>query len=300
MRRALLILLAACSNDGASSDPGLGSLLQLSEAAQFRPGPFPADDGGPAALDVRTADGTVVIGRLMDSVIGVLDVPARAWVIGVGRGDGTIEPDTWLLPSGVPDFETPEFPSAKARIGVADEFPIGPFEIVIAAADADGRFGAPARAPLVAEPVDPPAGELVIGLVWEGNADLDIHVIEPGMFGGEAFSDDPNTFDPPIGEPVPPGESDKHGILDHDGNKDCRREANPSEHVIWTMPPPAGEYIVRVDAPSMCGDPSVAWYVTAYRNGVLIGESRGVSTQEDVEMPRGRGAGVTALRFTLP
>jgi hypothetical protein len=302
--RALVasLLLVAC-HDGATPDPGLGSLLQVAGKAQFRPGPFPADEGGPQTIDLSPFHVSLVVGRLMEAIDGTLDVPARAWVIGIGRDDGTLAPDTWLLPAQTPDFDTPDFPSAHARVGVVPEFPLGPFDLVIAAADEDGRFGAPVRARMLALPEDAPAGELVIQLVWEGNADLDIHVIEPGPFGGEAFADDPNTFDPVPGEPVDPAEPPKHGIIDHDGNKDCRRQANPSEAVVWTMPPPAGEYIVRVDAPSMCGDASVAWFVTAYRtiNGVTetLGSARGVSTQEDVEMPRGRGAGVLALRFSL-
>ena len=139
----------------------------------------------------------------------------------------------------------------------------------------------------------------MIALVWHGRADLDVHVVDP--LGGEAWSDDPNTYVPPRpGDPPdPPDAWRDHGILDHDGNKDCRRDANPAEHVIWTVEPPAGEYVVRVDARAMCGDASAAWFVAAYRNGELIGAARGVAIPDDTLLPHGAGAGGRALRFAL-
>ncbi len=294
----LLLLLVDCS-DGASNDRGLDELLQIFDTdAQFRPGPFPAEDGGPPAIDLRTAVNDVVIGRLRTTFDGQLGPGSRAFVIGIDGVDGT-----WLLPAGIPDFESPDSPSATGTIGVRPEFPMGPFTLAIAGSDETGAFGAPAKAELIAVPEDPPAGELVIELAWEGNADLDLHVLEPGPFGGEVFSGDPNSYTPVPGEPMDPAEPPKHGILDHDGNKDCGRMPHPTEHVVWSLPPPAGEYVVRVDTPSLCGDGSAAWYVAAYRtiDGVteLIGSARGTSTPDHVLLPRGRGAGITALRFSL-
>jgi hypothetical protein len=161
-----------------------------------------------------------------------------------------------------------------------------------------GRFGAPATVDLVANAAPPPAGELVIGLDWDGVADLDLHVLDP--LGGEAWSDDPNTWvPPPPGEPVDPTAYLTGGILDHDGNANCHRDGRPAEHVIWRMPPPAGTYLVRVDARSMCGGPAAAWYVAAYRNATLLSAARGVATGDDVQQPHGAGAGVLALRFAL-
>lgn len=66
------------------------------------------------------------------------------------------------------------------------------------------------------------------------------------------------------------------------------------------MPPPPGDYVVRVDVRMMCGDPSAAWSVAAYRNDVLIGAARGVSTEDDAELPgHGAGAGQLALQLTV-
>jgi hypothetical protein len=292
--RWLVVALAACT--GVSPDPGLTAQLQV-PGAQFRPGPFPGDEGGPATLGLGTTHAMMLIGRFLESFDGTLEPSAHAAVFGIEGAD-----DAWLVVAGAPDFDTPGSPSAKARFGLAADFPPGPVTFVMAAADADGRFGAPAYREVIAAVEPPPDGELVIELAWQGRADLDLHVVD--ALGGEGFSDDPNTFDPPIGEPVDPVEFRNHGILDHDGNKDCRRDAHPSEHFIWTVPPPAGDYVVRVDTPAMCGDPSAVWYVAAYRKQpdgtlVLLGSATGVSTQDDTLHPRGRGAGVTALRFAL-
>lgn len=298
----LLVSLAAC-HDGASPEQPLGELLQVSGDAQFRPGPFPADEGGPDAIDLSTVAIDVFVGRLRTTFDGTLENSARAFVVGVAEREDVISEGTWLLPAGVPDFDSPDNPAGNGTIGVRPEFPLGPFHLVIAATDENGKFGAPAMTELIAVPEEVPTGDLVIELAWGGNADLDLHVVEPGPFGGEVFAGDPNSFEQVPGQPVPPDEPDKHGILDHDGNAECRRMPHPNEHVIWTLPPPAGEYIVRVDTPSLCGDGSAAWYVAAYRtiNGVteLIGSARGTSTPDHVLLPRGRGAGITALRFSL-
>ncbi|HEX7839566.1 MAG TPA: hypothetical protein VF469_18955 [Kofleriaceae bacterium] len=289
---ACLALVTGCGAS-ASPDPGLTSRLQL-PGAQYRPGSLPAPSGGPDAIQLRSTHAAVTIGQLRERITGTLGPGSRSGVIGIAGEDGG-----WILPAGVPSFETPDDPSAAAIIGLADDFPPGPFTLVVAGGDADGRFGASAGEMLIAEPADPPSGELVIGLSWDGVADLDVHVVDP--LGGEAWSDDPNTWQPPPpGEPVDPTAYRTGGILDRDGNASCHRDARPSEHVIWMMPPPSGAYAVRVDARSMCGGPAQAWYVAAYRNGVLLGAARGVSTDDDVQLySHGKGAGVLALEFTL-
>lgn len=289
--RTLLVLLCAC--DAASPDPGLDAMLQV-EGAQYRPSAFPVDEGGPSALSVQTRHSEVIVGRVGETLRGVLEANARGVVIGVEGFDGT-----WLMPASGSDIDTPGLATAKASFALSHEFPTGPFVLQIAASDVDGRFGARATQMLVANPEDEPTGELVIGLLWDGAADLDIHVVDPQ--GGEAWSDDPNTWTPPPpGEPVDPEAWKSGGILDHDGNKDCTREGKPREHVIWQKPPPSGKYIVRVDARAMCGDASSAWYVYAKRGDMLLGAARGVATYDDTLLQHGAGAGVLALSFTLP
>lgn len=289
--RALVVLVLAGCTDGATSDLGLGSMLQV-EGAQFRPGPFPRDSGGPDALQISTAQTELQVGQIREPIRGVLEPSARGAVIGIAGHEGA-----WILPASPPEFETPDNPSAMAIVGLAADFPPGPFTLLIGASDKDGRFGAPVSRDLLALEAPIPDGELVIGLYWSGRADLDIHVVDP--FGEEAYSRDPNTApEPRPGEPVDPNAYLKGGVLSHDGNKDCHRDGAPNEHVVWSMPPPDGGYIVRVDTRSLCGDAGAAWEVRAYRSGERIGQARGTSTPNDVLFQHGAGAGVTALEFS--
>jgi len=290
--RAALVVLAGCGVS-ATPDPGTGALLQVA-GAQYRPGPLPAPSGGPDAVTVTPRHTEVQIGPTRERIDGVLGVGTRAAVLGIAGVDGG-----WILAAGSPTFEQPDNPSVSALIGVGHGLAPGPFTLVLYGGDADGQFGAPASFAMTAAPVPPPAGELVISLDWDGLADLDLHVVD--ALGGEAWADDPNTWvPPPAGEPVDPTAYLTGGRLDHDGNASCHHDGEPSEHVIWTLPPPAGAYVVRVDARAMCGDASAAWSVAAYRNDQLLGAARGVATAGDVELePHGAGAGVLALRFSL-
>ncbi|HLL22355.1 MAG TPA: hypothetical protein VK427_09500 [Kofleriaceae bacterium] len=295
MRITWLLVLTAC--DAASPDPGRTAELQV-EGAQFRPGAFPRADGGPATLALSTRSSMLIVDRFDGQLRGILEPHARAAAIGIAGDD-----DAWIVVAGPPDLDSPGQPTAKASFGLAASFPAGPFTLQLAAADEHGRFGEPQTTTVVALDELPPAGELVVGLYWEGRADLDLHVVDP--LGGEAWSDDPNTYvPPPPGTPVDPEAYKAGGILDRDGNKDCRRDGRPREHVIWRRPPPTGNYVVRVDARAMCGDEIASWYAVAMRGGEVLGQARGIATRDDVLVDQdtnGRaGAGVHAFGFTLP
>jgi len=299
MRRALLLLaLAAC--DAASSDPGLGAPLYLA-GGQFRPGAFPAATGGPATESVQTLHATVVVDENRETLSAVLDPAAHAAIVGLAGDQGA-----WILPAGPPDFDTPG--KATLHAGYAVSTTPGPLTILVAAVAADGRIGEPASADVVALDAPAPDGVLVVSLQWQGRADLDLHVVDPD--GNEAWSGDPNTWKKPIG-PSDPNAYLTGGMLDHDGNAGCTRDGAPSEDVVWaqhmtpsgtTIDPivPPGEYTVRVDARSLCGDPSAAWGVTVYSSGEVLAAARGIATPDDVTyQPHGAGAGVTALHFAL-
>jgi hypothetical protein len=299
MRRALLLLsLAAC--DAASSDPGLGAPLYV-EGGQFRPGAFPAASGGPATESVQTLHATVVVDENREAVSAVFDGTTRAAIVGLAGEDGA-----WIVPAGPPDFDTPGKATLHASYGVS--VTPGPITMLVAAVDAQGRIGEPASVALVALDEPPPDGVLVVSLQWQGRADLDLHVVDPN--GDEAWSGDPNTWKKPIG-PTDPNAYLTGGILDHDGNAGCTLDGQPSEDVVWaqrmsssgtTVDPivPSGEYTVRVDARSMCGDASAAWAVTVLSNGEVLAKTRGIATPDDVTYQmHGAGAGITALHFTL-
>jgi hypothetical protein len=297
--RALLLLLAACG--GATNDPGYGTALAIA-GAQFRPGAFPSANGGPSTQQVTSGHQAIAIGTFREKLHAVMAPDARAAIVGIVGQEGA-----WIVVAGPPDIDTPGQPTATATFGLDSSVTPGPFTLELAAVDGDGKIGEPATADLVADDSPPPDGDLVVGLVWDSTADLDIHVVDP--LGGEAWSDKPNTLVPTQpGDPVDPLAYLASGLLDHDGNQACHRDASPNEHVIWKtrsgpngdVAPviPTGTYTVRVDTRSMCSDASAAWYVEVYAEGVLIGSARGVAVPDDVRDDHGYGAGVTALTFT--
>jgi hypothetical protein len=285
----------ACS--GASSDPGYGDPLQIPNA-QYRPGSFPEPTGGPDTVSFTTVRSFALIGEVREQLNGLVGPTAHGAIVGVQGGDGS-----WILTAGPPSFESGSaVGTVGAGFGIATDEPAGPLTLEMAAVDGDGHVGAPRTVELTAEPVPPPTGALVVGLVWDTNADLDLHVIDPS--GSEAFTGHPNTIDRPDPmtcecNPNDPAPFYDGGILDHDGNFDCTRDGNPSEHVIWQAMPERGKYTVRVEARAMCGAPSSPWYVEVFDDtGALLHAARGVSTQDDVTFgSHGPGAGVTALTF---
>ena len=296
--RAWLLLVAACG--GASPELGLDSLVVV-PGAQFRPGDYPAPTGGPDTLQVLPLHQNAIIGGTFESVTGILGTSARGAILGIDGATGV-----WILPAGPPGFENPDNPTVSATLRLADDFPEGPFDILVAGVDEGGKIGEPGRGTIIAADVPPPDGQLVVSLAWDSAADLDLHVVDPN--GGEAWSEDPNTI--PYGGPgQDPNAFQAGGQLDHDGNAGCRTAGTPNEHVVWKKtdtfgnalpPPPAGTYIVRVDPHAMCGAASASWYVAVTDGtGALIAAVRGFATPDDVTYGKhGLGGGVTALTFT--
>jgi hypothetical protein len=89
-------------------------------------------------------------------------------------------------------------------------------------------------------------------------------------------------------------------VLDFDSNEDCQIDGRDRENVVWTGEPPAGHYIVRVDAFSLCGQMSAAWHAIAYTPQETKGEASGVLTGAATREAPTAGAGLTALEFDYP
>jgi hypothetical protein len=90
------------------------------------------------------------------------------------------------------------------------------------------------------------------------------------------------------------------GVLDFDSNEDCQIDGRDLENVVWTGQPPAGHYIVRVDAFSLCGQMSAAWHAIAYTPQATLGEASGVLTGAATRGAPTAGAGLTAFEFDYP
>jgi hypothetical protein len=308
LRRLVLLALAGCSG-GATSDLGYGNELVV-PGAQFRPGEFPEATGGPPVVNFTSTHTGIVIGQIRETITAVLDGSATGAILGIA---GT--PGAWIATTQPPDVTAPGEATLALAIGLAADAQAGPFTLLLAGVDEAGRISEPASLDYVAVATPPPSGDLVIALVWDSTADLDLHVVDP--LGGEAYSAKPSTFTPPPpGMPIDPATQENEvlasGWLDHDANAGCTTSGAPSEHVIWTprvnpntgatVQPviPSGTYTVRVDTRSLCEDAQAYWYVEADSESVDVGNARGVSTSEDVLARHGNGAGVTALTFEIP
>ncbi len=298
MRVAVLtmtIAVSACT--AASSDPGSQAWLHM-PGAQFREEPVPLGGDGPAIQALVPRNNQIILGRETNVLRGALAADATALIVGLDGDTGS-----WVVTAGLPDVETPGLPSIDARFGLQLDAPAGMQRLVAVAArtDADGnlQIGPRTTLDLVAVPIAPPTGELSVALTWSGPADLDLHVVDP--LGGEAWSGDPNTYQlPPPGEPVDPDGFRNGGILDHDGNANCHRDAIPTENVVWQRVPPTGRYIVRVDTRAMCNSGIAHWLVVVRRGDQVITTTEGRSVSGDELHDHRAGAGVTALTFDVP
>jgi len=133
---------------------------------------------------------------------------------------------------------------------------------------------------------------------------LDLHVVAPATASllpegetTEIWSKKRNTLAPrtPADAPYTDEEIAAQGTLDFDSNSGCAYDGRNNENVIWALPPPAGHYIVRVDAASLCGASTARWHVAAYYQGEKVAEAFGQMTDIDTTRPHVAGAGLTVL-----
>jgi hypothetical protein len=167
------------------------------------------------------------------------------------------------------------------------------------AVDASGNFG-PATIDPQTVILDQPTGNVVISLEWDAPVDLDLHVQVPANNDNGFIWVWPKA---PAATPSLNSTALADGVLDRDSNANCAIDGKDQEDVIWTGAPPAGHYIVRVDAFSLCGQVSASWHATAYYPaGALspVQEASGVLTTASTRYAPTAGAGVTAFEFDYP
>jgi len=287
----LLAGSAACA--GASSDPGLGAWLRV-DPAQFVPGPMPEPDGGPEILSARVPHNTLQVGSVHDHVTGSAEVSATA--IAIAR-----VPDSgyWIVTTGIPTTEEPDVPSYYATLGLARDFPLGPFELALSAVDRAGHFGPRTTLQLEAATLVDDA-ELAVELRWDNLADLDLHVQDPQ--GTDVWSSNINSWvrPGPGSARADAGAWQAGGQLDFDSNASCSGDGLDSERVRWPSAPPAGEYQVRVVTASLCGRAAAHWTVTVRLRGQQLMAASGISLPADTRQGTGARKGTLALTFVVP
>jgi hypothetical protein len=246
-------------------------------------------------------NGTIYPGASNKSIKGVVGPDTNAVALGVAGDDAY-----WLVPALSPDSSDPlhsfkfttsfSLSPTLASSPLLQPSPDGKFTLPLSgrAVDPAGNFGPATVQPLIMDALGPD-GALVVSLEWDAPVDLDLHVEVPAdndagfvVVWAKARSADPNNPNGP------------DGVLDLDSNEDCQIDGRDRENVVWTGPPPTGQYIVRVDAFSLCGQMSAAWHAFAYSPEGTMGEASGVLTGASTREAPTAGAGLTAFGFHYP
>jgi hypothetical protein len=266
------------------------------EGAQFVAGPLPtASPGGPHVASVELPTNTIWPGLADKAFQGSLDATATAAAVALGGDDGY-----WLVPAGVPDFATPTLPTFQGTASFAPTLAPGRYTFQASAIDAQGVFGPTATVALTATDGSPasaiPSGALVVTLTWDTESDLDLHVVDP--LGDEIFHGDTSSMPAPT--PGQAADGGGYGYLDVDSNAGCVIDGLRREDVIWPSSPPPGEYLVRVDTASLCGESIANFQVRVVLEGVVIASASGVSLDSDTWGPHDRGAGELVSSFDVP
>jgi hypothetical protein len=290
MRVGWLVLLAGCG-PSAANDPGAEAFLRVPGAAFVR-GPMPAaSPSAPGVASIVVVNSLIRPNSVDYPISGALGPGATAAAIGL-QGDLGY----WIVPAGRPDVATPDDPSYVASATFSPALVPGGYALVVRAVDGAGAFGAPSTQLLtVPSGAGAPTGALVFTLTWDTESDLDLHVVDPS---GVEIDHDQMSDAPPPFAPRPDGGS--YGVLDWDSNANCLIDGRREEDVVWASPPPPGQYVVRVDAASLCGQAIAHYTVVATLEGQVVAKAEGVAVDASTRGAHGLGAGLTVLDVSVP
>ena len=291
---ACLLLVAACDPGGVDANLSTRALMSVS-GGQFLPGALPAPSpGAPAVADVIARNHSVFPGERGKKLNGHMDPRARAIAMGFAGDIGY-----WIILAGNPDEIDANLLTFAATIDISSALTVGDHELLVAAVDAGGHFG-PAMPVSISVRDTTPQGMLIVTLRWDTEADLDLHVVEPD--GTEVWARNINDATPPApGDPPPdPAYVNGGGILDFDSNSQCQIDGRRQEDVTYAMRVPSGHYLVRVETFSLCAAADANWTVDVISQGNAIAHARGESTDADVRLAHGAGAGTKAVEFDIP
>ncbi|HEX3903289.1 MAG TPA: hypothetical protein VH853_10605 [Polyangia bacterium] len=315
MRRlpgSLLLFGAAAAAAGcgpsASPESGITALLRVANA-QFVEGALAPDSSatGTAVISgVAINNTTVYPGEQSFPLSGT--VTGATALVGLKNDVGY-----WIVPAPLPDLTTTGGYDFTTQLTFSPLMPIGSQTLILRGVAPDGTVG-PAQLYTLASGFPlPPPGPLVITLEWDTESDLDLHVVIPNV-------DDPTTpieiwAKHPVGLPVPmlgvpppdPSVIATAPTLDADSNANCVIDGRRQENVLFPpmSTPPPGDYTVRVDTPSLCGQPDAEWQVTATLTdatgaSTLIDFAEWEATDADTRGSHTAGSGRLAFKFTIP
>jgi hypothetical protein len=295
------LLVTGCAAS-ASPESGITALLRVS-GAQFVTGALAPD---------TAATGTAVISGvgLNNTIIypGEQGFPLTGTVTGVTALVG-LDDDSgyWIVPAPIPDITTPGGFVFTNNLAFSPLLPIGSHKLILRGVAADGTVG-PAQLYVLTATAPAPAGALVISLNWDTESDLDLHVVMPNLADPtmpiEIWNKHEVGLPPPTpGAPPPdPATIASAPYLDFDSNANCVIDGRRQENVIFPTgsTPPPGDYTVRVDAASLCGQSGAQWTVGAVTaDGTYLGFAQWQATDADTRGSHIAGSGRLAFTFTI-
>jgi len=289
------------------------------QGAQVVSGSIGDGPSAPASVNVAkvwapiTPSNVIFAGSQGHSVSGKVGPGATAVAIGLAKEDVY-----WILPAGAHDSTSSElllFSSlldfspdlANSQVVEPDSSDRPTVPIIFRAVTADGLLG-PSLGLTMRLSDNTPTGTLVISLRWATPVDLDLRVVAPlpdGSGSAEIWSKHGSNL-PPDTSLSATSTKDAIGTLDFDSNAGCSIDNRDQENVVWTGVPPAGHYVVRVDAFSLCGQLSAEWEAKATYNGEVLGtidgnaaDVFGIALEAATRGDHGAGAGTTAFEIDL-
>jgi hypothetical protein len=301
---ALVAIVAPACEWSSDTSSGVTSIIRI-EGGQAYQGSIsdPPTTIPTANASVVPQNAAIFPGSSNKVISGVVDSNANAVAIGVA-GDTVY----WRVPALSRDNTAIDSFDYTARLSISRDAATSPLlqlndkgewtlPLSARAVDNAGNFGPAEIRPLILDS-NAIAGTLTVSLQWDTPTDLDLHVLVPAnnTAGYVEVWTKHRSADP--GDPTAGTSAD--GTLDFDSNANCQIDGQDLENVIWNGPPPAGHYVVRVAAASLCGLTSAAWYAYASVPGASKGAASGVFTDAATRSSAEAGSGVTAFEFDYP
>jgi hypothetical protein len=288
------------------------------EGAQVRAGHISDAPEDQATAEVSGLNGSLLIfpGIQGRTVSGKVGPEATGVAVGLARDNSF-----WIIPASGHDSVRPDLLTFTAQLdfspeladsGVVEQGNSGNLVVPVTfrGVTADGRLGPSIILGLTLLSSEP-SGSLVISLRWDAPVDFDLRVLAPSPDGTstvEIWSKHASNLPPPpsTGAALPASDPGAVGSLDFDSNAECNIDGRDQENVVWQGLPPAGHYVVRVDAFSLCGQVAAEWEALATYNGLLLTKTDGnpadvfgIATDAATRGDHGAGAGVRAFEFDL-
>lgn len=238
----LSVGLASCDSPtlirGAQLKTYLAGVRVEDVTGQLNSGPPPAPGAGPTIFVPGNAQ-TITGGS--SALAFTTSAPIGTMAVFVDGVDGH-----YLVPLPT------DISSGQAIISIGGLPPVLSFDIVFMVAGSNGVFGP--YGSMTVNALEAAGGDIQVSVTWDSDADVDLHVVEPGDF--EIYYGSPN--------------SGSGGELDIDANAACSVSGLTQENIGWAPgSAPPGTYIVRVDYWDACGALETNYIVTvSLRPGV--------------------------------